>query len=109
MNFVAFFSQFLTFASFVQILTLLGVAFWIWMLIDCLRNNALEGINKIIWLLIILFIQPMIGALVYYAIGRSHQKKLPRQTREISQGYSQRSQREPQPKDLYPEWPNQQS
>ena len=97
------------FAFVIQILSLLGVAFWIWMLIDCLRNNALEGSTKTIWLLIILFFQPMIGALVYYAIGRSHQKKLPRQTREISQVYSQRSQRESQPKDAYPEWPDQQS
>lgn len=108
MNVIAFIPQFLTFAFFIQILSLMGVAFWIWMMIDCLKNNALEGSNKTIWLLIILFGQPMIGALVYYAIGRSHQKKLPEQTQEISQSYSHRSQREPQPKDAYPEWPNQQ-
>ena len=109
MNFVAFFSQFLTFAIFVQILSLLGVAFWIWMMIDCLRNNALQVSSRTIWLLIIFFGQPVIGALAYYSIGRSQQNKLPRQTREISQAYYQRSQHEPQPKDVYPERPDQQS
>ena len=29
--------------------------FWIWMLIDCLMNPAVQGTDKLIWVLVILF------------------------------------------------------
>jgi Phospholipase_D-nuclease N-terminal len=77
MHFLAFLSQVFTLGTFVflsQILSLLGVAFCIWMIIDCLRNTALEGINKVLWLLLIIFVQPLCGALIYFAFGRSKKK-----------------------------------
>jgi len=106
MSFLAFLSQLLTlgtFAFFAQILSLLGVAFCIWMIVDCLRNTALEGINKLLWILLIIFFQPIFGALICFAFGRSRQNKLPRQRQEVPQSIYQRSQHEPQPKDAYPE------
>ena len=106
MSFLAFLSQLLTlgtFAFFAQILSLLGVAFCIWMIVDCLRSAALEGINKLLWLLLIIFVQPMFGALIYFAFGRSKQNKRPHQRQEGLQSMYQRSQHEPQPKDAYPE------
>ena len=53
-----------------EILVLLTTAFWLWMLIDCLFNKSLRGTQKVLWLLLIFFTH-MIGAIVYFIIGRS--------------------------------------
>lgn len=106
MHSLAFLSQLLTMETFAlvsQLLSLVGVFFCIWMIVDCLRNSALVGINKVLWLLLIIFFQPIFGALIYFAFGRSRQNNLPRQRQEIPQSIYQRSQHEPQPKDAYPE------
>lgn len=47
--------------------------FWVWMLIDCLLRDF-EGLEKIIWLLVIFFF-PLIGALLYLFIGRARGTK----------------------------------
>jgi hypothetical protein len=86
-----------------QLISLVGVAFCIWMIIDCLRNAALEVSNKVLWLLFIFFGQPMFGALIYFAFDRSKQNKPPHQRQEAPQSIYQRSKHEPQPKDAYPE------
>jgi hypothetical protein len=44
--------------------------FWIWMLVDCLKNPRLQGTEKLIWVLVIIFLH-WIGALVYYFVGRT--------------------------------------
>ncbi len=57
------------------ILALLGTAalvFWIWMLIDCMRREPPESLEKLTWALVIL-LGTIVGALVYYVI-----RKLPR-------------------------------
>ena len=51
------------------IIALLTSIFWIWMLIDCAMNPALDGTQKIIWILVILFLH-FIGALIYMLAGR---------------------------------------
>lgn len=45
----------------------LGVAFWIWMLYDCLVHEPSNGNDKIIWVLVIVFTN-IIGALIYYFV-----------------------------------------
>jgi hypothetical protein len=52
-------------------LVLVGVAFWLWMLVDC-ANYESEGSTKLAWLLIILFVG-VIGAPLYFFL-----RKLPR-------------------------------
>ncbi len=49
---------------------LLLTAFWIWMLIDAITNRGLTDIEKLIWVLVILFVH-FIGALIYLFVGRS--------------------------------------
>ncbi|HEY2328626.1 MAG TPA: PLD nuclease N-terminal domain-containing protein [Verrucomicrobiae bacterium] len=56
----------------VFLLFLLGLVFWVWMLIDCASNEK-EGSTKIAWLLIILFVV-VIGAPLYFFL-----RKMPRQ------------------------------
>jgi RsiW-degrading membrane proteinase PrsW (M82 family) len=52
---------------------LLLFAFWIWMLVDAIKNPKLNGNQKLIWVLVIVFLN-WIGALVYFFAGRN---KLP--------------------------------
>lgn len=49
---------------------ILTTVFWIWMLIDCLQNPSLQGSEKIVWVLVILFLH-VLGALIYFFVGRS--------------------------------------
>jgi hypothetical protein len=53
----------------VFVLSLLAVVFWIWMLIDCATKEPSEGNEKIVWILIIVFLQA-IGALIYFFVRR---------------------------------------
>ena len=43
--------------------------FWVWMLIDCIQRDFGEGSEKVIWVLVIVFLG-IIGAIIYYFIGR---------------------------------------
>jgi hypothetical protein len=60
----------LLFLLFWIALGLLACVFWIWMLIDCLTNGGLNGTEKIVWVLVIIFLH-FLGALIYFFVGRS--------------------------------------
>lgn len=47
---------------------LLATAFWVWMLVDALTNEPTTN-DKILWLLVLVFLQ-VLGALLYYFIRR---------------------------------------
>ena len=47
-------------------------AFWIWMLVDCLRREPPDSLEKLTWSLVIL-LGTIVGAVIYYVI-----RKLPR-------------------------------
>jgi uncharacterized membrane protein YczE len=59
----------------ILILLVIGLlfAFWLWMLVDCLKNQALQGTEKIVWVLVIVFLHTL-GALVYFFVGRSKRR-----------------------------------
>jgi len=44
---------------------ILGTGFWVWMLIDCIKNEPSEGNDKLIWVIIIVFTH-VLGAAIYY-------------------------------------------
>jgi len=48
------------------------LAFWVWMLIDCLRRDF-KGNEKIVWVLVIIFAK-IIGALVYFFVVKNRKK-----------------------------------
>ena len=54
-------------------LTLLLLAFWVWMLIDCAQNEPSEGSDKIVWVVIIVF-TGWIGAFIYLLARRPQRK-----------------------------------
>lgn len=43
--------------------------FWIWMIIDCATNESLQGTDKIVWLIVIIFLH-FLGAVVYYFVAK---------------------------------------
>ena len=51
------------------VLAVLTTIFVIWMLIDAITRPNLTGTEKLIWVLVILFLH-FIGALIYYFVAR---------------------------------------
>lgn len=49
---------------------LITLVFWIWMLIDAIQNPRLVGSQRVVWVLVIIFL-PCLGALIYFFVGRS--------------------------------------
>ncbi len=45
------------------------LALFIWALVDILRSEFKEANNKIIWLIVVLVL-PLVGAIIYLAVGR---------------------------------------
>ncbi|MEE8165828.1 MAG: PLD nuclease N-terminal domain-containing protein [Myxococcota bacterium] len=52
-----------------------AVAFWIWMLVDCIKHESSEGNDKIVWVIVILATK-LIGAIVYYFARRPKRMRL---------------------------------
>jgi hypothetical protein len=44
-------------------------AFWLWMLVDCLKSNRLPSNEKLIWVIVLVFTH-FLGALIYFFVGR---------------------------------------
>ena len=42
---------------------------WLWMLIDCIKNPSLSSNERIIWVLVIIFL-PCLGSIIYFFAGR---------------------------------------
>ena len=52
------------------IIIAVGSLFWLWMLVDAITNAALNGTEKIVWVLVVLFLH-FVGALLYFFLARS--------------------------------------
>ena len=58
------------FASIIPLIVFLGIiGFFIYVLIDILKSEFTNSINKIIWLILVLFTGPL-GIVLYFFIGR---------------------------------------
>lgn len=51
------------------IITLAGFAFWLWMLIHAIKNRALSDGERVVWVLVVIFL-PFLGSVLYFLIGR---------------------------------------
>lgn len=56
------------------VIGVLATVFWVWMLIDCLKNEPSIGNDKIIWALVIVFLS-YLGAILYYLVRRPERMK----------------------------------
>ena len=45
------------------------VVFWLVTLVDILKNDFTNPINKVVWILLVIFL-PVIGVLLYYVVGK---------------------------------------
>lgn len=52
-------------ALFAVLPFVMGLAFWVWMLVDCLKNEPSEGNGKIAWALVII-VTGCVGAVIYF-------------------------------------------
>ena len=50
-------------------LSLAAFGFWLWMLINAITNKGLGDGEKIVWVLVIIFL-PFIGSVIYFFIGK---------------------------------------
>jgi len=48
-------------------------AFWIWMLIDCIKNDSVKDNEKVAWVLVIALTH-FLGAIIYFFAGRQPRK-----------------------------------
>jgi hypothetical protein len=51
------------------------LAFWIWTLVDCVKNEPSQGNDKIVWVLVIVLASG-IGALIYILVRRPERLRL---------------------------------
>lgn len=53
----------------ISVVGLLTLIFQIWMLVDAIQNPRLEGSQRVVWVLVIIFM-PCLGSLIYFFVGR---------------------------------------
>ena len=54
----------------VCLFSLLTFVLWLWMLIDAIKNPSLSSNERIIWVLVIIFL-PCVGSLIYFFMAKS--------------------------------------
>ena len=52
----------------------LGFCFWLWMLIECALKEPSVGNDKVVWILIMLFLN-VLGAMIYFIFRRRRRKR----------------------------------
>jgi len=62
---------FLTFMVLWIVFLFGSLAFWIWMLVDCLKKKRFE--DKLIWVLVLIFLNVM-GAVLYWFLVKGKRK-----------------------------------
>jgi len=58
------------FMMFGIIIGALFLAFWVWMIVDCVKRNFKKDNEKIVWILVILFAK-IVGALIYFFVVKN--------------------------------------
>ena len=59
-----------------MLLIAVGFVLWLWALIDAIRNPALDGTMRLVWVLVIVFTYAL-GAILYLVIGRNMATRAP--------------------------------
>ncbi len=53
---------------------ILALAFWIWVLVDCISNEPAEGNDRLVWVIVIA-LAGAIGAVIYLIARRPARKR----------------------------------
>ncbi len=46
------------------------VLFWLWMFVDCLKKNFKKDMDKLVWIIVLLYLN-IVGAFLYYFLVKS--------------------------------------
>ena len=57
-----------------MIVGIVTTVFWLWMLIDAIANPRLTGIEKLVWVLVVLFLHVVGAQLLYFLIARGNNR-----------------------------------
>ena len=60
-------SFFMGFGLVVLAAVLFLFIFWLWMLVDCLKRDFKRDTDKIVWIIVLIFLH-LLGAIVYYFV-----------------------------------------
>ena len=52
------------------VISLACFVFWLWMLVHAITNKGISDVEKIMWVLVIIFL-PVIGSIIYFFVGKS--------------------------------------
>lgn len=52
----------------------LGTIFWVWMLVHCILNKKVRDVEKLIWILVLIFTH-LLGAILYYFLVKRRKKR----------------------------------
>ncbi len=58
----------------ITVIWLLALLFWLWMLIDAVTRKFDDNVEKLIWVLVIIFLN-IIGALIYYFLIKARDRR----------------------------------
>ena len=56
------------------IICVLLLIFWLWMLVDCLKRDFKKDYEKIVWVIVMIFLH-ILGAVIYYFVVKANDKK----------------------------------
>ncbi|MBI2109727.1 PLDc N-terminal domain-containing protein [Candidatus Woesearchaeota archaeon] len=65
-----FFGLGMGFMLLIGLIWILALIFWIWMITDCVSRKFKNGSDKIVWVLVLIFLN-VLGAGIYYFIVKS--------------------------------------
>jgi len=51
------------------------LVFWLWMLVDCLKRDFKRDIDKVVWMIVLIFLH-LLGAVVYYFVVKVSRKNI---------------------------------
>ncbi len=59
----------------VILLIIASVVFWIWMIVDCLTRRFDNDSDKIVWIIVLIFLH-FFGAIIYYFVVKAKDKDI---------------------------------
>lgn len=66
---------------FLKIVVLFLFVLWIWMIIDCLKRKFKKDMDKIVWILVLIFLH-ILGAIIYFFVIKSSDKKVKKKSKK---------------------------
>ncbi len=62
------------FVGVLAVFAILFIIFWIWMIVDCAKRKFKNSAEKVIWILVIVFLH-WIGSVVYFIVVKMYNQK----------------------------------